>query len=85
MKILTTWVGKNIGMVAIVELDCDPPSVGKDEAVRASDGARWVVTGIEFTLHRPPEKGDRVGLLLRGAATFQEGDQIEIVQSQASA
>jgi hypothetical protein len=86
MKILSTWViHYGHGHCASVELDCDPPRSGEDEVVRPSDGARWRIAGVEFFLHRPPRKGDRVGLLLRGDAAFHVGDEIEFAPHSSTA
>jgi hypothetical protein len=85
MKILDTFfLESRKGWLAFVEIDFEPLAVGK-ELVRKSDGARWRIDGIEFYLHRPPRRNDRVGLLLRGEAAFKEGDEIELAPHPSSA
>lgn len=86
MKIADKFLIKFRGLVASGRLTTNGPKAG-DTARRVSDGATWLITGVEwFAMMRRddphgngttrPGAGDSVGLLLTGETAFNIGDEL---------
>lgn len=79
MKIIDVFQIKGRGTVATTVTDGPCPLHGTN-IIRTRDGAVWTITGVERFckyLRTVGEKGESVGLLLRGDAVPLPGDEIE--------